>query len=370
MRATFLQVSVSILLFGVGLLFLTCLGLVFPLQFVLTMATGWLTFLYRVAPRMEVDAGAIVLGCSAFGLFVLGLHVLLRYLFSSYNRRDVASLASTQDNWGLGPGGPDESVSAGPEHQPWRWRWTISVASIVLLMFIAGIAFVGVTHQAIWLATSPEPIIASNWTIRYQMESGQQLKQLAVGVQSYEGASMTLPPGMTIDAEGRQLHSWMTLILPMLEQRGVYDQIDLARAWDDPVQGKVFETKLKAYQSPYPHVRERTDAQGRVLAHYAGNLHVIGGTAVRTTRDISDGAANTILAGEAGGNYVPWGQPGNWRDPALGINQSPAGFGSPSQYGALFVFADGHVAMLPYKTSPEVLRALATPAGGEVTPED
>jgi prepilin-type processing-associated H-X9-DG protein len=70
-------------------------------------------------------------------------------------------------------------------------------------------------------------------------------------------------------------------------------------------------------------------------------------------------------------NLKPWGHPWQWRDPALGLNQSPDGFGSPDSQGRVhFLMADGSVRTFSTKTSPEVLRALATPNGKEQMPED
>jgi hypothetical protein len=141
MKTWLFRVAVGAVLAAVGgmaLVFLALLGIVFPLEFVFTMVTGWLTFLFRVVPQVEVDVAAAVLGCSAFGIFVVGLHVLLRHLAASYRQDDAAAIDLTIN---------------------WRLRWTISAASIILLIFIAGIAFVGITHQTIWLLTSPEPIM-------------------------------------------------------------------------------------------------------------------------------------------------------------------------------------------------------------------
>jgi prepilin-type processing-associated H-X9-DG protein len=101
--------------------------------------------------------------------------------------------------------------------------------------------------------------------------------------------------------------------------------------------------------------------RNRSLAPYASNVHVIGGNTSRKLADITDGLENTLLVGQAIDNLKPWGQPINWRDPALGINQSPTGFGNAPRTGALFVFADGHVKFLTSDTSPALLRALGTP---------
>src|SRR4051794_1481798 len=44
------------------------------------------------------------------------------------------------------------------------------------------------------------------------------LKQIALALYNYEQAHNALPPAYIVDAKGRALHSWRTLILPYLEQ--------------------------------------------------------------------------------------------------------------------------------------------------------
>ena len=61
----------------------------------------------------------------------------------------------------------------------------------------------------------------------------------------------------------------------------------------------------------------------------------------------------------------PWGDPVNWRDPALGISHSADGFGGPFENVTQFVFADGHTHAISNKIDPAVLRALCTPAAGD-----
>lgn len=77
-----------------------------------------------------------------------------------------------------------------------------------------------------------------------------------------------------------------------------------------------------------------------------------------------------ILIGTAGDRFKPWGHPANLRDPSDGINRSPEGFGGPrGWHGAMVLMCDGAVRMMNEKTDPKILRALATPAGGETIPQ-
>ena len=64
---------------------------------------------------------------------------------------------------------------------------------------------------------------------------------------------------------------------------------------------------------------------------------------------------------------VPWGQPGNSRDPRRGLDPaSPESFGGPWENGMVqVVFADGHVGTVSPDIDPRLLDAIATPRGGE-----
>ena len=70
------------------------------------------------------------------------------------------------------------------------------------------------------------------------------LKQIALALLNYEQAHHALPPAYTVDAQGRPLHSWRTLILPYLDQESLYQTIDLSKPWNDPANAKALETSL------------------------------------------------------------------------------------------------------------------------------
>jgi hypothetical protein len=159
------------------------------------------------------------------------------------------------------------------------------------------------------------------------------------------------------------LHGWPTHLLPYIEQDELFKKIDLSRPWDDPVNAAHFTARIV----PYHHSRApEKDAEGRPLIHYALNAALVNGGRPLTVKQLTEGrgAANTILAAEAHGNWRPWGHPVHWRDVALGLNRSPNGFGSPLRppHPVAFVMADGSVRSFSGDTDPDFLELLAAPA--------
>ena len=127
---------------------------------------------------------------------------------------------------------------------------------------------------------------------------------------------------------------------------------------------------------------ELFDAEGYGLSHIAANVRLMPIDVVpdsshrrftdrmndRSVESIRDGASHTILLGQVVQNLQPWGSPRNVRDPAVGLG-NPNGFGAlPHEPGVLVSMADGSVRTLSTKTDASVMRALATPDGGEAVP--
>jgi prepilin-type processing-associated H-X9-DG protein len=333
---------------GVALLGLACLGCIWPVDLLFHLAAGWAMFLVQVAPQVAVSGEGILTAAVCLVLLTVGLHALAGWLWEQRQRAAP----------------PDQDRLA------WRWRWTLGLVGIVVLMFVAGISAVGVTHQTAWLLTSPEPATDGGIQgVGARMLAANRLKQIAVGLHDHHEQHGKLPAGGVFDARGRGQHGWMTFVLPHLdrEEGELFRRIDLQAAWTDPPNVPHFRTVVRPYQAPQ--VQEREDDAGFALSHYAANAWVLGGDVPRSFKDIPDGLSNTLLLGEAAGNYKAWGHPTNWRDPAKGINTSKDGFGSPRGGGANFAFADGSVRFLKNDVHPDVLRALSTPDGGERMPD-
>lgn len=321
---------------------------IWPMQLLFYVVAGWAFFLVRVMPQVTFSISSVLTSLAAAVLFAVCLHLAFGWLYR-------ATVPPAND------GSP----------RPWRRRWTAGIASLILLAFASGIAALGVVHQLGWLATAPDPMTQGGMReVAGKTKSMNNLKQVALAMHNHNATVLYFPAGYTIDAVGRPMHGWQTPLLPYLEQMKIYDQIRLDRPWDDPVNHTPLHMDIAPYTSPY--FGPQHNADGYSLSHYAGNSHVLRGSKKKGMRvdDFKDGLFNTVLFGEVSAGLRPWGHPLNVRDPSKGLHRSAEAFGGPWPDGKThFAFGDGSVRSVSPTTSPAVLKALATPAGGEGFPK-
>ena len=125
--------------------------------------------------------------------------------------------------------------------------------------------------------------------------------------------------------------------------------------WHDPRNSAYFKAVIPNYLNP--EIGAIRNPEGYGLSHYAGNIHILNRD--RASRRVGpEDTSTTILIGEVAEGFKPWGDPTNLRDPGLGVNKVPGGFGGASGSGANFLFMDGSVRFLRNTTSREVLRRL------------
>jgi hypothetical protein len=94
---------------------------------------GWVSFIGRVVPRVEVSWVGVVSGAVFLGLLIVLLHLFARW---------CAQAAA--------------DPSAPPRH--WRFRWTLSIVTALVLMFIVGYSTIGLARHIGWLCSSPDPL--------------------------------------------------------------------------------------------------------------------------------------------------------------------------------------------------------------------
>lgn len=82
------------------------------------------------------------------------------------------------------------------------------------------------------------------------MQCRNYLRNITLGLVGYKNAHGDWPPARTFDAQGRPLHSWRTLILPFIDQKALYETIDLSKPWDDPANAEAARASLPIYHCP------------------------------------------------------------------------------------------------------------------------
>lgn len=237
---------------------------------------------------------------------------------------------------------------------------------IIVLALVGGLALLVCAGVALLLVL---PAVQQARTAARGSQSRNNLKQIALALHNYNDAFRVFPPGGVYAEDGTPYQSWQAMTLPYFEQAALYESIDFHRPWTDPVNAPAFATEVPEFLNPNEPVRG--GATGGAPSHYAGNSHVLFENSSTRIRDVTDGTSNTLLAGEVAAGYRAWGDPQNVRDPGNGILSDGSSFGSPGNPAVCtFILMDGSARAISSSIDPDVLKALATPDGGEQLPSD
>lgn len=186
------------------------------------------------------------------------------------------------------------------------------------------------------------------------------LKQIGLALYNYYDEHHALPPAYTVDADGKRLHSWRTLILPYLEQKPLYDKIDLTKAWDDPANAEAFKSTIYCYSCPSA---DGPPTNTTYLAAVTSNS-CLRPAESRPLSEIKDGTSNTLIVAEADTDHAV-----HWMSPNDADESMILGVASTSKLahvgGTHVLFADGSVRFLNATVSADIRRALISVAGNE-----
>ena len=310
------------------------------------LLTGWMAFIVRSCVRMTVNWNAVATALVCMGLLIVGGHPFLKWLISS-----VASAPRRHT---------DASAAQEPAAVPvvtrWSWIRTAQLLGVFVLLFMAGIAFIGLIHQTAWLATSPEPLREYRLNMPY-FDGKWNTRFIANGVDIYVDVYHQLPPNGPAPELQQGSHSWQTRILPFMSY--YLANVDFKLDWENEKNVPAFKRFVREFLNP--DIGVLRDGRGYAVSHYAGNRHLFARERPLTKESLDRGVSNLIVCGEIADNFTAWGDPANLRDPIEGINRTATGFGGADGRGANFVMLDGSVRFLSANTDHDVLSALATP---------
>lgn len=187
----------------------------------------------------------------------------------------------------------------------------------------------------------------------YRTQCKNNLKQIGLALHNYHDVYGTFPPAYTVDTNGTRLHSWRTLILPFMEQKELFDSIDLTKPWNDPVNSQAYETKQNWLSCPSSNIPDtHTTYMGLV-----GSDHFFAGTELRKMRDITGGTSHAIAVTE-----VPIDQAVHWMDPTDNGVKFFADINEDHEVahtgGVQSLLADGSVRFLSLRIATETVEDL------------
>ncbi len=249
-----------------------------------------------------------------------------------------------------------------PIHALLHRRGQMSTTAIVFL--VLGIVFAVMVVVVGVLIALLLPAVQQARAAAQRTQSKNNMKQIGLALHNYADTYNMFPPGGIYTKKDEPYNAWMTSILPYVEQSRVYEMIDSNQPWTSPANQPAFQMVIPAYLNPAIGAQQST-VGSLGAAHYAGNSQLLVKNKGRKFSEITDGTANTILAGEVSSGFKAWGDPDNLRDPAGGIGSGPQQFGGATNQGSQFLLADGSVRFISSNVNPQVMKALASPDGGE-----
>lgn len=190
------------------------------------------------------------------------------------------------------------------------------------------------------------------------------LKHIGLALHNYHDRYQAFPPAYTVDANGKPLHSWRTLILPYLDHAALYNKIDLSKPWNDPANADAYKIPIPAYSCP-------SASSLQTQTHYLAIVTAkscLQPNQPRPIKEITDGTSNTLLVIE-----VPHDQSVHWMAPEDADEKLLESFGPQSKEshsgGRHGLLTDGTVRFLTQKIDRKTFAALCTATGNETVGE-
>lgn len=205
----------------------------------------------------------------------------------------------------------------------------------------------------------------------------EHVKRIVLALHHYHDEYGTFPPAYVADENGRAMHSWRVLILPFMEQQGLYDQYDFSEPWNGPNNRKLLSALPDEFRCPEQ--RGRNTSETNYVA-VIGPRTAWTGTEPMEIADFVDDPENIIMLVEVVDSGIAWtapqdltlkealeGLPQNGGRAIASHHQVSSRLLAPT--GAVLGYADWHAEFLADDYPKEVWRALLQRDDGKPTVE-
>lgn len=273
-----------------------------------------------------------------------------------------------------------------PDHDPPRRRRR----GFTILELLIVIAIIGV------LVALVLPAVQAARESARRMQCSNNLKQIGIALHSYHDLVRALPPGWRDDDHHHSAFGWADSLLPVLEQHGVFRQINFEGAVDAPEHHNMSSHSLAVMRCPsdvapqeFPLAQHGNPANVFMMMPHSNFVGVHGtedpdkavvgnGAFIRNRcvrfREITGGLSNVMIVGERSADLLPatwfgfiYGSEeaqsrvaGYINYPPLHPHPDECEFSSRHTGGAYFLWADGHVAFVSSSINREAYRRQGT----------
>jgi hypothetical protein len=227
-----------------------------------------------------------------------------------------------------------------------------------------------VDHRVVFKMSSDEvqqALIPAAHAARSAAARGMAMSQLkAIGLAMYnflnKNPTKAFPNAASRDADGKPLLSWRVHLLPHLGHKDLYDQFHLDEPWDSPHNRKLIEKIPAAYR-----LADTKPALGKTcIAIPVGDDAAFPAGRGLSSKEFTDGTSKTLIAVELDDAHaVTWTAPDDLPfDPEQPLHRLGHHYGD----GFLALVGDGSARFISATADPKLLRALFSPAKGDLVP--
>jgi len=257
----------------------------------------------------------------------------------------------------------ENEVVTGLVHRPGA-----SARAVILLTVgavLAGGAAIGLVVAFLF------PALGMARSFAHTHNCDSNLQRIGLALQAYELDHGTLPPAFIPGPNGKPMHSWRVLLLPYLDEDGLYSNYNFAEPWDSLANQQLTTRMPRVYACP-------ADPDSHALGE-SNYMVVVGpetmfpGSKSRSTDSVLDDLASTILVVEVPIYGASWLKPEDLKIEQMQFSINGGlgkDMGSYHPDGAHTLMADGNVRFLSDLIPSDFLEGMTTADGGELIPWD